>query len=259
VTVNKVTGLQEQPDRKYRGDGTVGQQHEGPENDDVREWPGEFKTRNQGRDINGPVIGAQINRCVDNCQGNQRGNEQFRVLFVDHQADDNGDGHGDPDGDHRFRIERKNDGDDQSENRKDDSQSQQQNQQKQDAGTWCDKPAGNFADGLSAIAQRDDQRAEIVDGTDENRTHQNPDERGQPAPEDSDGRTDDGAGSGDAGEVVAEDDFLFGRYKINIIPQLFTGNFRVAIDVKDFLGQPLPIGVVGDDVTYKSSRGNQLY
>jgi hypothetical protein len=45
-----------------------------------------------------------------------------------------------------------------------------------------------------------------MDGADEDGAEENPEQGGDPSPEDGDGGADDGAGAGDGGEVMAEDD-----------------------------------------------------
>lgn len=256
VAVDEIARLEQQPDRHDRSDGTIRQQDEGPENDRVGERS-HVGDAEQCGDIDGPVVGTHVDRSVYNDQRDERGDEQFCILFIDHQADHNGDGHSNPDGDDRLGIEREDDGNHQSEDGKHHGQSEQQDQEEQDTGAGGNQSAGHFTNGLSPVAQRHHQRTEVVNGADENRPKEHPEECRQPAPEDGNRGTNDGSGAGDAGEVVAEDDFFFGGDEVDIVTQLFTGNFRICVDVKDFLGEPLTIGVVSDDVTDKGSRSNQ--
>jgi hypothetical protein len=88
--------------------------------------------------------------------------------------------------------------------------SKKNNQEKQKAGATVDVLGCIVRNGFALVAHRDDQRAEVVDRAHDNAADKYPQQRRHPSPDDGDGRTDNGAGAGDRGEMVAENDLLLG-------------------------------------------------
>ena len=89
------------------------------------------------------------------------------------------------------------------------------------------------------------------------RTQDNPEQRWQPSPEDGYGRAHDRPGAGNAGEMVAKDDFFLCRHKIDIVAQLLAWNSCRGIKTKDLACQPAAVGVVGDDETDERGDGDK--
>ena len=58
-------------------------------------------------------------------------------------------------------------------------------------------------------------------GTDNDAAHKNPDNGRQPSPDNSNGRTDDGSGTGDRGIVMSENDLFLCWNKINSVFKFF--------------------------------------
>ena len=113
------------------------------------------------------------------------------------------------------------------------------------------------SDGLAVVAQTDEQASEVMDGTDEDRTEEDPEQRGEPAPHDGDGRADDRAGSGNGGEVMSEDDAALGRNEVDIITQGFRRAHSIRGQAEDLLPEPATIRVVGDQESDTGQYGDQ--
>ena len=177
-------------------------------------------------------------------------------LAVDPEADRDSERNLDPDRKDGRRVELEDRGDDQSENRQHDRQCEKQNQQKQQPDARINQPARDLTHRLTAIAKRNNQRTEIVDGPDKDRAEQYPQQGGQPAPEDGDRGADDRSGAGDAGEVVSEDDLFLGGDEIDVVPQLPAGDFGGGVEVEDAFGKPASVSMVGDDVADEGTDGD---
>ena len=65
---------------------------------------------------------------------------------------------------------------------------------------------GDLGHGLTAFAHADEEAAVVLDGADEDGAEDDPEPDGEVAVDEGDGGADDGAGAGDGGEVVAEDE-----------------------------------------------------
>ena len=95
-----------------------------------------------------------------------------------------------------------------------------------------------------------------MDGANEDRAKKHPQQSRQPAPENGDRRSDDRTCSGNAGEVVTEDDLSLSRNEVHVIAKFMGRNDGVAVELKNFLRQPSPIRVVRNDVSEKGKNGH---
>src|SRR5699024_8097438 len=112
----------------------------------------------------------------------------------------------------------------------------------------ADVAAGQGTDRLTAVADRGPQRAEVVHPGEEDGPEGHPQEGGQPAPDDGDGRTDDRCGAGHGGEVVAPEDVLVRRDVVDAVLELVRGRGSGVIEDEDLPGEvPRVQEVAGDD------------
>ena len=196
-------------------------------------------------------VHAEPHGGIQQHQGDEGGPQQTSLAFVRPDADDNCDRHGDPHGQQRGRVQVEDTGDDQAEDGQNDGQGEKQNQQEQQPGARRNQAAGDFAHGLPAVPQRHHQRAEVMNGTDEDGSQHDPQQSRQPAPEHGDGRAHNGPGSGNAGEVVSENDLPWRGDEVDVVLQFMTGRDGLRVELKDAGGQPASIRVVGGDETEK--------
>ena len=152
---------------------------------------------------------------------------------------------------------RKTCGDDQAEDRQDDRQGEEEDQQEQGPGTAVDEPAGDVADGLAVVPDRDDQGAEVVDGADEDRAEDDPEQGRDPSPHHGDRRADDRAGAGDRGEVVAEDDGPGRRHVVLVVSKTVRGADVIGREAEDRPAEPSAVGVIGHDEGQARGQGDQ--
>ena len=96
-----------------------------------------------------------------------------------------------------------------------------------------------------------------MDRADENRSQKHPQQCGQPAPENGNGRADDRAGTGDTGKMVSKNDLFSGWQVIDIVPKLPARHARRRIKAKDFSCNPPAVCVVGDQIADQGTNGNQ--
>ena len=82
-----------------------------------------------------------------------------------------------------------------------------------------------------------------MNGADEDRAEYNPEEDRQPAECCRENRSDDGAGSGDGGEVMSQEHGGFGRNVVNAVAHLVRGSWFVRIQPK-FAGDKTPVGQI---------------
>ncbi len=120
-----------------------------------------------------------------------------------------------------------------------------------------DQPSGHLADGLSPIAQRNHQGAEVVYRANEDGADEHPQQGGQPAPKDRDGRSHDGPRAGDAGEMVTENHALLRGHIVHVVAQLPAWHNRPGIESKYLVRQPPAVGMVGDDESDKRANSDE--
>ncbi len=176
------------------------------------------------------------------------GDDEVASFFIYPPAKSNCDGDLKPDRKDRLGVFRKNNRDDQSEDGNDDPEGEHDDGEEENADAFVDNVSAEIADGAPLISEAHDEGGEIVDGADEDASDENPDESGQPSPDNRDGWSDNGACASDAGEVVAEN---HGRLAGNEILSVLShngGGFTVRIKSEYLAREPTPIGVVGDDI-----------
>ncbi len=234
MTVDEIPRLQQNPDRQDGRDVAVDHQQDGPPDDRIGH-----------RQFQRQILHSDVQRDIDQQQGDQRRNQQAAPTAIDPQANRHGDRQRDPHREDGLRIDAEDRSDHQPEDRQNNRQGKEQDQQKQNLGPPRNHPPSDLTNRLPAIAEAHDQRAEIMDGADEDRSEQHPKQRWQPAPEDGDRRTHDRSRSGDAREMMAEDHFLASGHKIHVIPQLAAGDFRHRVQSKDASRQPSAVRVIG--------------
>src|SRR5699024_4317863 len=84
----------------------------------------------------------------------------------------------------------------------------------------ADVPGGEGSDGAALIALRGPQGAQVVHTGEEHGAEGDPQECGQPAPDDGDRRTHDGSGTGHGSEVVTPQDVLIRGNVIHAVVHL---------------------------------------
>jgi hypothetical protein len=80
-----------------------------------------------------------------------------------------------------------------------------------------DEIFGDLADAQPAMTHRDDQRAEIMDGADEQRAEYNPKHAGEPTPNDGYGRPEHGGQAGDRGVVMPKQNSLAAGHVVDAV------------------------------------------
>ena len=93
-------------------------------------------------------------------------------------------------------------------------------------------------------------------GSDENAAKDYPEQRGQPAPHDGNGRSDDGTCSSDCRKVMAEDYISFCRYEIVVIALFDAGHRLIGTQLKNPSGEELAVSVVSDDKSEKRCQSD---
>jgi hypothetical protein len=89
--------------------------------------------------------------------------------------------------------------------------------QENDLGARPDEIFGDLADAQSAMPHRDYQRAEIMDGADEQRAEYNPKHAGEPTPNDGYGRPEHGGQAGDRGVVMPKQNSLAAGHVVDAV------------------------------------------
>ncbi len=256
VTVDVVARLKQHPHGQHAGHETVDQQHDRPDHHRVGEWTQTSHTQDR-LDVDRQVIGTHPDRRIHHQQRQQAGQQQPATSAVNSNANHHRNRQRNPHRQNTLRVLRENARNHQPENGQHDRQGHRQDHQEQDAGSSRNQPTGHLPHRLTPVAKRNHQGAEIVDGSDENRTEQDPQQGRQPAPEHRDRRAHDRTRTRNAREMMAENHFLPRRNKIDPVLQLPTRYRGRSVEIEDLLRQPTTVSVVGHHVADKCPDGDQ--
>ena len=138
-------------------------------------------------------------------------------------------------------------GDDDGEGGDDHQQQHEDDDEEQVAPAFTDITPGQRADGLAAVALRGPQDAHVVHAGYENGAQGDPQECRQPAPNDGDGRADDGSGTGNRGEVVAPEHELVRRHVVDAVVHGVCWGFIALGKLEDAFAEEFRVDEVSTD------------
>ena len=147
--------------------------------------------------------------------------------------------------------------DHEAEDREHDGEREEEDGEEKNPRPLGDNSTGNVSDGLPFVTERDDKGAHIVNGTNENRTKDNPDEGRNPAPYDSERGANDGSCAGDGGEVVPEDDLSVARDEVDTVFKFDGWNDGGGVQFEELASEPLAVSMVSHEVEHKSSSSDE--
>ena len=123
-------------------------------------------------------------------------------------------------------------------------------------GSLAHRVADNVADGLAAVTDGSEQRAEVMHAADKDTAKYAPQENRNPTEHGSLDRTVDRACARDGREVVAHQDRRFGRDVVNAVGHGVCRRRTLRIDTP-LLGQPCTISDITDHEQDDSCKNNQ--
>ena len=164
--VDIVARLQEQPDRQHGGDVRVNQQNADPTDDVQRGHVG--VERPEQTSI------TKDHRRVHHAQCENGRQQQAHTLAVQVDADRDGDGDLYEAREDRRGVLLEHSGDDQPKDRDHDRQCKEEHEEEEQPDAFVQQSPGYLADSLPVVAQAHDERAEVVDGADEDRAEDDP-------------------------------------------------------------------------------------
>ena len=246
--VDEVARLQQGPNGEDRGDVGVDQQDRDPDN----RGPCRHRSIDRAEEARVSISDGEIHHG----KSDDGGDEDVDPFPVQPDADDNGDRDLHEAGEDGGGIHLEDSSNDQAEDGEDDGQGHEKDGEEEEAGSGAEDASGDVADSLAAMTHGDDQCAEIMDCADEDGAEQDPEESRKPAPDHGEGGSDNRAGAGDGGEVVAEDNALLSGNVVLSILQLDGRDLRVGVQLEDLPGEPASVGVVGDDVENQGAESD---
>ena len=226
--VQVVPGLEEDPDRRYRGDGAV-------EKEDPDPRFGRKKDRSADHERDGHEHDEQ-----GNAGGHGKGNPGAVVDPTEGEGkhDEQGRGGRNP------RVGDKGLCDHLCEHGHHQDEGGPGEEQEEDLSGPSDLVFDDPADRLSPMAQRGDQSREVVNCTDEDASQQDPQEGGKPSEDGAEYGAHDRPGTCDRGEVMSQEHLLAGGHIVDPILFLMGGRLPTRIDAQSS-GEVGPVEDVG--------------
>ena len=154
---------------------------------------------------------------------------------MEDDADDDGEGNLNETGEDGGGVSLKDRSDDEAEDGENNGEGEKEDGEEKDACATGKDASGDIAYGLTLVAKRDYEGSEVVDGSDEDGTEENPEKGGHPAPDHGESGADDGTGAGDGREVMPKDDGLAGGNVVVAVFELDGGRGAIGIELKNFL------------------------
>ena len=225
--VDVVTRLQQHPHRQQRSHGRVDEQQDDPPCIGGQAHHVLGQTQREDR--------AQIDEQIERHHTDQRHPEQVQLVAVDALADDEGHHQRAPDRQHRRRRLDHHLRDDHTEHGVDHQQQQEDHHHEQAAGAAIDHPPGNGADRQPPVAHTGPHRRHVMHASNEDGAAHHPDKGRQPAPDDRNGRPDDGRRPRHRGEVVPPEHVLVGRHIVDAVLHGMRGRLVVRVELEDLL------------------------
>ncbi len=108
--------------------------------------------------------------------------------------------------------------------------------------------AAHLAEGFAVATHGAEEDDEVLDAAAEDGADDDPECTGEVAELGGEGGADEGAGAGDGGEVVAEDDPFIGGFVVVAVAEAFGGGGAVVIEGHDGGGDPAGVDAVGEYV-----------
>lgn len=245
--IDEITRLEQGPDGQDGGDVGIGE-----EDDD----PGQARQVCEGRiERSEEADIAEGDRKEHDAKGQQRRKKKVSPFPMNGDADPESDGDLEDAGNDGTWVVLKNDGDDQSKDSEDNGQGEEENGEKKEAGARGEDAAGDFAQRLASVPERDDEAPKVVHCPYEDGSKEDPEKGGDPSPDDRKRWTYDGTRARNGREVVAKNDSFGGGNEVFVIPKSHGGDLRIGIEPKDATSEPFPIGMVGDEIENEGSEG----
>ena len=247
VRVQVVAWLQQQPDRKDRGDEGIEQEEPDPGPD--------FDRREKGEGLGDGTAVEDCNQQYDIT--NERRGEHRHAVAVDEHAEDHGDEDLDVDGEDRTRCGVKECGDDVGEDREHDPDQQRNDHEEQGAHSWPHDLGRDVADGPPAMACADHEGRKVVRGAHRDGSDADPDQRGHPSPDDRNRGAYDRGGTRDRREVVSPEYVKGRRQIVDAVFQLSSGNRLVFAKVEDATGEESGVEAIAEGKDGEDDGGEQ--
>ena len=251
VSVHVVARLQEQPHGEDRGDEGVGEEDRDPSHAPpicrcrfsrrgrIASRRGELRLGRAEADEVGQREGHVLpepDEHVQRRQRAQRRNEDPRPRAVDEEPDDERDDERAPHRNHGAGVRHEQVRDDHGEDRVHHQEQEEDDEEEENPCALAEDGFRQRPDRPSLVAGRDPQGAEVVHRPGEDRPEHNPQEGGQPAPDDGDRGSHDGRRSRHRREVVSEEHMLVRGHVVDAVLELVRGRDEVGVELEDLAG-----------------------